>query len=73
MVEKSTLLPRNFFNVISLVKKSMVFLLTFFEVSLMLEKSTLLARIFLDKISMSSTSILLSYKLMKTFEGIFPS
>ena len=51
----------------------MVFLLTFFEVSLMLEKSTLLARIFLDKISMSSTSILLSYKLMKTFEGIFPS
>ena len=72
MVEKSTLFQRPFFDVISLVEISTVFLVTFFYVTLMVEKATLFARTFFDKIAMNSTSFLVSCKLMKTFEGDFP-
>ena len=57
MVEKSTLFPRTFFDVICLVKISTLFLLTFFDVILMCT---------------NSISFLVSCKLMKTFEEVFP-
>ena len=60
-----------FLNVISLAVISMVFLLTFFDIILMVEKFSLFAHTFFDEISMgkSSMSFLVSCKLMKTFEG----
>ena len=56
LVEKSTWFPRTFFDVISMVEICTLFLLTFFDVILM---------------GKDLTSLLVSYKLMKTFE-VFP-
>ena len=73
MFKKSSLLLRTFFGVILMVKKSTLFPRIFFEVILMVEKSTLFAITFFDEISMgkNSTSLLVSCKLMKTFEKVF--
>ena len=57
MVEKSTLFPSTFIGVITMVEICTLFLLTFFSVTLM------------DK---DLTSLLVSCKLMKTFEKVFP-
>ena len=57
MVEKSTLFPRTFFDVISMVEICTLFLLTFFDVILM---------------GKDLTSFLVSCKLIKTFEKVFP-
>ena len=57
MVEKSTLFPRTFFDVISMVEICTLFLLNFFDVILMRK---------------NLTSFLVSCKLMKTFEEVFP-
>ena len=57
LVEKSTLFPRTFFDVISMVEICTLFLLTFFDVILM---------------GKDLTSLLVSCKLMKTFEKVFP-
>ena len=51
-VEKSTWLPRTFFDVISLVEKSALFPSTFFDVISMVEKSTLFPGTFISVISM---------------------
>ena len=86
MVEKSTLFARTFFDVISMVKKSTLFPFTFFHVVSIVEKYTVflifrfnfdcrkihfVCTYFFGKISMNSTSFLVSYELMKTFEGFF--
>ena len=60
MVEKYTLFPRTFldvisltlFDVISMVQKSTLFPFNFFDVILMVEKSTLFPHTFFDEISM---------------------
>ena len=57
MDEKSSLFPRTFFDVISMVEICTLFLLTFFDVILM---------------GKDLTSFLVSCKLMKTFEKVFP-
>ena len=57
MAEKSTLFPRTFVDVISMVEICTLFLLTFFDLILM---------------GKNSTSFLVSCKLMKTFEKVFP-
>ena len=57
MVEKSTWFPRTFFDVISMVEICTLFLLTFFDVILM---------------GKNSKSFLISCKLLKTFEKVFP-
>ena len=57
MVENSTLFPRTFFDVISMVEICTLFLLTFFDVILM---------------GIDLISFLVSWKLMKTFEKVFP-
>ena len=74
MVEKSTWFPRTFFDVISLVEKSTWFPRTFFDVISMVEICTLFLLTFFDVILMSKdlTSFLVSRKLMKTFEKVFP-
>ena len=74
MVEKSTWFPRTFFDVISLVEKSTWFPRTFFDVISMVEKSVLFPRTFFEVILMGKdlTSFLVSYKLMKAFEKVFP-
>ena len=54
----STSLPRTFFDVISLVEKSMLFSRTSFDVISMVEKSTLFPRTFFDVISMVEKSTL---------------
>ena len=50
MFEKSTLFPRTFIGVISLVEKFTLFPRTFFNIILMVEKSTLFPRTFFDVI-----------------------
>ena len=74
MVEKSTLFPRTFFDVISMVEKSTLFPRTFFDVISMVEICTLFLLTFFDVILMGKdlTSFLVSCKLMKTFEKVFP-
>ena len=74
MVEKSTSFPRTFFGVISMVEKSTLFPRTFFDVILMVEICTLFLPIVFNVILMGkdSTSFLVSCKLMKTFEKVFP-
>ena len=74
MVEKSTWFPRTFFDVISLVEKSTWFPRTFFDVISMVEICTLFLLTFFDVILMGKdlTSFLVSCKLMKTFEKVFP-
>ena len=77
-------LPRTFFDVISLVEKSTLFPRTFIGVISLVDKSTPFPRMFFDGISIvektfhhinlmskNSTSFLVSYKLMKTFEEVF--
>ena len=73
LTKRSTLFPRTFFDVISLVEIPTVLLLTLFDIILMVQKSTLFAHTFFDKISMGKnlTSFLVSCKLMKTFEESF--
>ena len=56
LIEKSTLFPRTFFNVISMVEICTMFLLTIFDVILM---------------GKNSASFLVSCKLMKTFGEVF--
>ena len=63
MVEQPTLFRRTFFDVISLVKKLMLFSLTLFHVILMVEEPTLFARTFFDEISTGKNSTLLLVKL----------
>ena len=74
MVEKSTWFPRTFFDVISLVEKSTWFPRTFFDVISMVEICTLFLLTFFDVILMGKdlTSFLVSCKLMKTVEKVFP-
>ena len=74
MVEKSTWFPRTLFDVISLVEKSTWFPGTFFDVISMVEICTLFLLTFFDVILMGKdlTSFLVSCKLMKTFEKVFP-
>ena len=74
MVEKSLLFSRTLFDVISLVQKSTLFPRTFFDVICLVEICTLFLLTFLDVILMgkNSTSFLVSCKLMKTFEKVFP-
>ena len=86
LIKKSTSFPRTFFNVIWMVEKSTLFPFTFFHVVSMVEKCTVflifrfnfdcrkihfVCTYFFGKISMNSTSFLVSYELMKTFEGFF--
>ena len=63
-----------FFNVISLVEKSTWFPRTFFNVIPMVEICTLSLLTFFDIILMGKdlTSFLVSCKLIKTFEKVFP-
>ena len=80
MVEKSTWFPCTFFDVISLVEKLTCFPLIFFDVILMVEICTLFLLTFFDVILMGidltsfwhRASFLVSCKLMKTFEKVFP-
>ena len=74
IVEKSTWFPRTFFDVISLVEKFTWFPRTFFDVISMVEICTLFLLTFFDVILMGKdlTSFLVSCKLMKTFEKVFP-
>ena len=74
MVEKSTLFPRTFIGAILLVIKSTLFPRTFFDVISMVEICTLFLLTFFDVILMGKNlaSFLVSCKLMKTFEKIFP-
>ena len=74
MVEKFTLFPRTFFDVILMVQRSTFFPRTFFNVICLVEICTLFLLTFLDVILMgkNSTSFLVSCKLMKTFEEVFP-
>ena len=74
MVGKSTLFPPNFIGVISLVENSTLFPSTFFDVIAMAEIYTLFLLTFFGIILMgkNSTSFLVSCKLMKTFEKVFP-
>ena len=75
LAEKSTLFPRTLFDVISLVETSTLFRRTFFDIISMVEKSALFPRTFFDVILMckNSISFLVSCKLMKTFEKVFPA
>ena len=74
LIEKSTLFPRTFFDVISMVVKSTLFPLTSFDVIWLVEISKLFLLTFFDVILMgkNSTLLLVSCKLMKTFEKVFP-
>ena len=69
MVEKSTLFPFTFFHVVSMVEKYTVFLI--FRFNFDCRKIHFVCTYFFGKISMNSTSFLVSYELMKTFEGFF--
>ena len=73
MVEKSTWFVRTFFDVISMVEKSTLFPRTFIAVISMAEICTLFLFTFFDVILMEKdlTSLLVSCKLMKTFEKVF--
>ena len=74
MVEKSTWFPRTFFDIISLVKNSTWFPRAFTDVISMVEVCTLFLLTFFHVILMGKdlTSFLVSCKLMKTFEKVFP-
>ena len=74
MVEKSMLFPNTFMGVISLDEDSTLFPRTFFDVISIVEIRTLFLLTFFDVILMgkNSTSFLVSCKLMKTFEKVFP-
>ena len=74
LVEKSTLFPRTFISATLLVENSTLFRRTFFDVISMVEICTLFLLTFFDVILMgkNSTSFLVSCKLMKTFEKVFP-
>ena len=74
MVQKFTLFPRTFFNVISMVEKSTLFPRTFFDVICLVKICTLFLIAFFDVVLMgkNSTSLLVSCKLMKTLEKVFP-
>ena len=74
MVEKSTLFSRTFFDAILIVEKSTLFPRTFISVISVVEVSTLFLPTFFEVILMSKdlTSFLVSRKLMKTFEKVFP-
>ena len=74
LVEKSTLFPRIFFDVISMVEKPTLFPRTFIGVVLLVEVSTLFLLTSFDVILMGKdlTTFLVSCKLMKTLEKIFP-
>ena len=74
LVEKSTLFPRTFFDVISMVEKFMWFPRIFFDVISLVEICTLFLLNFFDVILIGKdlTSFLVSCKLMKTFEKVFP-
>ena len=74
LVEKSALFPGTFFDVTSMVEKSTLFPRTFISVISMVEICALFLRAFFDVILMGKdlTSFLVSYKLMKTFEKVFP-
>ena len=74
LVEKSTWFLRTLFDVISMVEKSTWFPRTFFDVTSMVEICTLFLLTFFDVILMgkNSTSFLVSCKVMKTFEKVFP-
>ena len=71
MVKKFTLFPRTLFDVISMVKR---FPRTFFNAVSLVKICTLFSLTFFDVILMdkNSTSFLVSCKLMKTFEEVFP-
>ena len=64
----------HFFDVISMLEKSMWFPRTFFDVISMVEICTLFLLTFFDVILMGKdlTSFLVNRKLMKTFEKFFP-
>ena len=74
LVEKSMLFPCTFFEVILLVEKSTLFPRIFFDVISMVEIYTLFLLTFFDVILMgkNSSTFLVSCKLMKTFEKVFP-
>ena len=74
MVEKSMLFSRTLFDIISMVEKSTLFLRTFFDVICLVEICTLFLLTFVDVVLMgkNSTSFLVSCKLMKIFEEVFP-
>ena len=74
MVEKSTLFSLTLFDVILIVEKSTLFPRTFISVISMVAICTLFLPTFFDVILMSKdlTSFLVSRKLMKTFDKVFP-
>ena len=74
MIEKSTLLPRTLFDVISMVKKSTLSPRTLFDIISMVDIYALFLLTFFNIILMgkNSTSFLVSFKLMRTFEEVFP-
>ena len=74
MVEKATLFPGTFIGVISLVEKSTLFSRISFNVICLVEICALFLLTFCDVILVgkNSASLLVSCKLMKTFEKVFP-
>ena len=74
MVEKSTWFPRTFFVVISMVEKPTLFPRTFICAISMVEICTLFSLTFFDVTLMGKdlASFLVSCKIMKTFEKLFP-
>ena len=74
LAKKSTLFPSTFFDVISMVEKSTLFPYTFIGVISMVEICTLFLLTFFDVILTGKdlTSLLVSCKLMRTFEKVFP-
>ena len=74
MVEKSTLFSRTFITVNSMVEKSTSSPRTFFDLICLVKICTLLLLTFFVVILMgnNSTSFLVSCKLMKTLEDVFP-
>ena len=73
IVKKSMWFPCTFFDVILLLEKLTWFPRTFFDVTSLVEKVTWFPRTIFDVILMGKdlTSLLLSCKLMKTFEKVF--
>ena len=73
-VEKSTLFTHTFFDVISMVRKSTLFPRTFSDVICLVKICTLFLLTFFDIILVdkNSASFLVSCKLIKTFEKVFP-
>ena len=74
LVEKSTLFPHTFLDVISMVEKSTLITRIFFDVICLVEICTVFLLTFFDiiLIGKNSTSFLVSCKLMKIFEEVFP-